>query len=198
MAVVNYFTREVNCKLVYCGPGLSGKTTNILQVYQSVKSSRRGRMVSLSTDLERTLFFDFLPLNLGIVYGFRVRLHLYTVPGQVFYSANRRLIFRGADGIVFVADSMPERKEANIEALRDLAGNLDFYGIEIKDFPYALQLNKRDEIGPMPVPEMIRELSLRNEPVIQAIAVENRGVRETLSEVARQLLLQLKEELAPD
>ena len=154
-------------------------------------------MVSLSTDLERTLFFDFLPLDLGMVYGFRVRLHLYTVPGQVFYSANRRLIFRGADGIVFVADSIPERKEANIEALRDLSGNLDFYGIEIKDFPYALQLNKRDEIGPMPVPEMIRELSLRNEPVIQAIAVENRGVRETLSEVARQLLRQLKEELTP-
>jgi len=198
LAVVNYFTKEVNCKLVYCGPGLSGKTTNILQVYQNVNSKRRGRMVSLSTELERTLFFDFLPLDLGKIYGFRVRLHLYTVPGQVYYSSNRRLIFRGADGIVFVADSTLGRQEANVEALRDLSENMDFYGIKIQRFPYALQLNKRDELDTAPVPKMIRELSLKNEPVIRAVAVENRGVKETLSEVARQLLLQLKKELTPN
>jgi signal recognition particle receptor subunit beta len=155
-------------------------------------------MISLTTELERTLFFDFLPLDLGEIYGYRVRLHLYTVPGQVYYSANRRLIFRGADGIVFVADSSKSRQEANTEALRDLSDNLDFYRIDLQKFPYALQLNKRDEADRMPLPRMVRELSLKNEPVIQAIAVENRGVKETLSEVARQLLSRLKRELTPE
>jgi len=197
MAVVNYFTKEVNCKLVYCGPGLSGKTTNILQIYQNVKTKRRGRLISLSSELERTLYFDFLPIDLGRICGFRVRLHLYTVPGQVYYSASRRLIFRGADGIVFVADSSPKRKEANLEARRDLLRNLEFYGIDIDGFPYVLQLNKRDVLGPMKVGEMVGELALRGEPVIQAVAVENRGVRETLKVVARQLLRRLKYELSP-
>jgi signal recognition particle receptor subunit beta len=197
LAVVNYSTREVNCKLVYCGPGLSGKTTNILQIYQGIKKDRRGKLVSLSTNSERTLFFDFLPIDLGTIYGFRVRLHLYTVPGQVYYSASRRLVFRGVDGIVFVADSNSDRSEANLEALRDLADNMNYYGLELDYLPYALQLNKRDEHEAMPIQEMIRDLNLRNEPVIQAVAIENRGVRETLTEIARQLLRHLKKELTP-
>ena len=144
MPFINYANQEVNCKLVYCGPGMCGKTTNIQQIYRSIKPDFRGRLVSLYTEAERTVFFDFLPVDLGLVCGFRVRFHLYSVPGQVFHAAVRRLVFRGVDAAVFVADSQRSRMDANYEALRDLQENLGHYGVEVTRLPYALQLNKRD------------------------------------------------------
>lgn len=195
MAFINYSNGEVNCKLVYCGPGLSGKTTNILQVYRSVRPESRGRLVSLYTEMERTLYFDFLPIDLGLVARFRIRLHLYSVPGQVFYAATRRLVFRGVDGIVFVADSQIERMDANYEALRDLRMTAAHYGLDVETIPYALQLNKRDLENIHDVQFLTDELRLAGEPVYQAIAAENEGVRETLKDVARQLLLKLQGEL---
>lgn len=195
MAFINYSNGEVNCKLVYCGPGLSGKTTNILQVYRSVRPESRGRLVSLYTEMERTLYFDFLPIDLGLVARFRIRLHLYSVPRQVFYAATRRLVFRGVDGIVFVADSQIERMDANYEALRDLRMTAAHYGLDVETIPYALQLNKRDLENIHDVQFLTDELRLAGEPVYQAIAAENEGVRETLKDVARQLLLKLQGEL---
>jgi mutual gliding-motility protein MglA len=195
VAFINYSNGEVNCKLVYCGPGLSGKTTNILQIYRSVRPESRGRLISLYTETERTLYFDFLPIELGLVGGYRVRLHLYSVPGQVFYAATRRLVFRGVDGIVFVADSQIDRMDANYEALRDLRENLGHYGLELETVPYALQLNKRDLDDIHGVQFLTDELRLGGEPVYQAIAAENEGVRETLKDVARQLLFKLQADL---
>jgi len=195
VAFINYSSREVNCKLVYCGPGMSGKTTNIMQLYQNVKPELRGRMVSLYSEMERTLYFDFLPLDLGLIRGFRMRLHLYSVPGQVFHAATRRLVLRGADGVVFVADSERVRMDANYEALRDLKENLDYFGVDVRTFPYVLQLNKRDREQIHGVDYLARELRLVGEPVYQAIARENEGVRETLKDVARQMLLKLEKEL---
>lgn len=195
MPFINYANHEVNCKLVYCGPGLSGKTTNILQIYRSIKPEFRGRLVSLFTEAERTVFFDFLPVDLGLVRGFRVRFHLYSVPGQVFHSATRRLVFRGVDAVIFVADSLRERMDANYEALRDLQENLDHYGVDLGAIPYALQLNKRDLSGVHDVEFLTRELRRGGEPVYQAIAADGEGVRETLKNVARQLLLRLEQEL---
>lgn len=195
VSFINYGNREVNCKLVYCGPGMSGKTTNILQIYGSVRPEQRGRLISLYSEMERTLYFDFLPLELGQVRGFTVRLHLYSVPGQVFHAPTRRLVLRGADGIVFVADSGHSRLDANDEALRDLQENLDFYRIDPDRFPYVLQLNKRDREDAVDVEFLACRLRLGGEPVYQAIAAENEGVKETLKDVARQMLLKIESEL---
>ncbi len=195
MSFINYANRELNCKLVYCGPGLSGKTTNILQIYRSVKPEQRGRLISLYAEMERTLYFDFLPLTLGRIRDFRVRLHLYSVPGQVFHAPTRRLVLRGADGIVFVADSTIDRLDANDEAIRDLKENLEYYRIDPKDFPYVLQLNKRDRQDVYGVDFLVNRLRLADEPVYQAIAAENAGVRETLKDVTRQMLLKLETEV---
>lgn len=195
MSFINYGNREVNCKLVYCGPGMSGKTTNILQIYRSVKPDQRGRLISLYAEMERTLYFDFLPVDLGRVRGFRVRIHLYSVPGQVFHAPTRRLVLRGADGIIFVADSSRVRLDANDEALRDLKENLDYYQIDAADFPYVLQLNKRDFPDVYDVDFLTDRLRLAGEPVYQAIAAENEGVRETLKDVVRQMLFKLECEL---
>lgn len=197
MPFINYANQEVNCKLVYCGPGMCGKTTNIQQIYRSIKPDFRGRLVSLYTEAERTVFFDFLPVDLGLVCGFRVRFHLYSVPGQVFHAATRRLVFRGVDAVVFVADSQRSRMDANYEALRDLQENLGHYGVELTTMPYALQLNKRDLRDIHNVEFLTRELRLVGEPVYQAIAAEGEGVRETLKSVARQLLKRLEHELLP-
>ena len=197
MPFINYANQEVNCKLVYCGPGMCGKTTNIQQIYRSIKPDFRGRLVSLYTEAERTVFFDFLPVDLGLVCGFRVRFHLYSVPGQVFHAATRRLVFRGVDAVVFVADSQRSRMDANYEALRDLQENLGHYGVEVTRLPYALQLNKRDLHEIHSVDFLTRELRLVGEPVYQAIAAEGEGVRETLKSVARQLLKRLEHELLP-
>lgn len=195
MSFINYANREINCKIVYCGPGLSGKTTNITQIYRCANPNLRGKLLTLNTEMDRTLFFDFLPLELGKVAGFNMRFHLYTVPGQVFYEASRRLILKGTDGVVFVADSQRDRMDANYEAIRDLRETLALYNIDFESLPYALQLNKRDLGDILNIELMTRELRIGDEKVFEAIATENKGVRETLTDVARQVLRKLKEEM---
>src|SRR6202161_4163640 len=181
---INFPAREINCKLVYYGPGLGGKTANLQWIYDHTGQNQKGKMVSLATETDRTLFFDFLPLDLGTVRGFKTRFHLYTVPGQVFYDASRTLILRGVDGVVFVADSQEERMDANIEALDNLQENLSEHGYDFQKVPYVLQLNKRDLPNVLPVDDLKGELMKRNEPVFEAVAYQGQGVFETLKEVA--------------
>jgi signal recognition particle receptor subunit beta len=192
MTFINYASREINCKIVYYGPGLCGKTTNIQWIFEQANPEKRGKLVSLATETDRTLFFDFLPLDMGTVKGFKVRFHLYTVPGQVFYDASRKLILRGCDGMIFVADSQRPRMEANIESIANLATNLKENGFDIRTIPYVLQLNKRDMPTAAPVEEMERLLRFRNEPMIEAVASEGTGVIETLKACARQILMDLQ------
>ena len=197
MAFINYASQEVNCKIVYCGPGMSGKTTNILQIYRSLRPEFRGKLVSLRTEKERTLYFDFLPVELGQIRGFRVRLHVYSVPGQVFHAATRKLVFRGVDGLVFVADSRIDRLDANLESLRDLEENLAAYQLDVRDLPFVLQLNKRDLAEVNDVDSLTELLRVGSEPVYQAIALENEGVRDTLKDVTRQIMFRLERALEP-
>jgi signal recognition particle receptor subunit beta len=192
MTFINYASREINCKIVYYGPGLCGKTTNIQWIYDQANPEKRGKLVSLATETDRTLFFDFLPLDMGMVKGFKVRFHLYTVPGQVFYDASRKLILRGCDGIIFVADSQKARMEANIESIANLATNLKENGFDIRSIPYVLQLNKRDMPSAATVPEMERLLRFRGEPMIEAVANQGTGVIDTLKAAARQVLMELQ------
>ncbi|HEX9010200.1 MAG TPA: GTPase domain-containing protein [Holophagaceae bacterium] len=192
MTFINYASREINCKIVYYGPGLCGKTTNIQWIYEQANPEKKGKLVSLATETDRTLFFDFLPLDMGTVKGFKVRFHLYTVPGQVFYDASRKLILRGCDGIIFVADSQKARMEANIESIANLATNLKENGFDIRSIPYVLQLNKRDMPSAAPVAEMERLLRFRAEPMIEAVASQGTGVIETLKAAARQILMELQ------
>jgi mutual gliding-motility protein MglA len=192
MTFINYASREINCKIVYYGPGLCGKTTNLQWIYDKVNPNSKGKLVSLATETERTLFFDFLPLELGTIRGFKTRFHLYTVPGQVFYDASRKLILKGADGVIFVADSQAERMEANVESLRNLGDNLKFQGLDLRTIPYVLQLNKRDLPAAVPVKTMLARLRHRNEEFIEAVAPRGVGVFETLKAAARQVLIQLK------
>lgn len=192
MTFINYASREINCKIVYYGPGLCGKTTNIQWIYEQANPDKRGKLVSLATETDRTLFFDFLPLDMGTVKGFKVRFHLYTVPGQVFYDASRKLILRGCDGIIFVADSQRARMEANIESIANLATNLKENGFDIRSIPYVLQLNKRDMPSAAPAAEMERLLRFRGEPMIEAVASQGTGVIETLKAAARQILMELQ------
>ena len=192
MSMINYASREINCKIVYYGPGLGGKTTNLEHVYGKVKPDTRGKLISLATETERTLFFDFLPLELGSVRGFKTRIHLYTVPGQVFYDASRKLILRGVDGIVFVADSQEQRMDANVEALDNLMSNLKEHGYDFNKIPYVLQLNKRDLPNILPVDLLATELRRKNEAIIEAVAFQGVGVFETLKEIAKQVLTELK------
>jgi signal recognition particle receptor subunit beta len=192
MTFINYASREINCKIVYYGPGLCGKTTNIQWIYEQANPEKKGKLVSLATETDRTLFFDFLPLDMGMVKGFKVRFHLYTVPGQVFYDASRKLILRGCDGIIFVADSQKARMEANIESIANLATNLRENGFDLRTIPYVLQLNKRDMPSAVAVPEMERLLRFRNEPMIEAVANKGTGVIETLKASARQILMELQ------
>ncbi|MBI4456861.1 MAG: GTPase domain-containing protein [Acidobacteria bacterium] len=195
MSFINYANREINCKIVYYGPGLAGKTTNITFIYGSVNPKSKGRLISLNTEMDRTLFFDFLPLDLGSIGGFKTRFHLYTVPGQVLYEASRKLILKGADGVVFVADSHPERMDANVESLCDLKANLKQYGYDIEKIPYALQLNKRDLPPAVPAEALLRELKVRDEPIFEAVATQGTGVHETLRAVIREVLTTLKQDL---
>jgi mutual gliding-motility protein MglA len=190
LSFINFAAREINCKLVYYGAGLGGKTTNLQVVYDNAPN--KGKMISLATESDRTLFFDFLPLDLGTVRGFKTRFHLYTVPGQVFYDASRKLILRGVDGVVFVADSQEERMDANLEALDNLEENLRAHGYDFGKMPYALQLNKRDLPTALAVDALKKELVRKGEPVYEAVAYKNIGVFETLKEVARQVLNELK------
>ena len=192
MSFINFAAREINCKIVYYGAGLGGKTTNLQFIFEKTGPQHRGKMISLATETERTLFFDFLPLDVGTVRGFKTRFHLYTVPGQVFYDASRKLILRGVDGVVFVADSQAERMDANLEALENLDENLREHGYDINNIPYVLQLNKRDLRNALPVETLARELLRKGEPVLEAVAATGEGVFETLKEVARQVLVELK------
>ncbi len=192
MSTINFAAREINFKIVYYGPGLSGKTTNLKYVYEKVPQERKGEMVSLATEDERTLFFDFLPVDLGEVKGFKTRFHLYTVPGQVFYNASRKLILRGVDGIVFVADSAPNRLRANAESMRNLRENLSEYGLTLDDVPMVLQINKRDLPDALPV-DMIRAVidPEGKYEVFEAVATEGKGVFEPLKAVSRLVLARL-------
>ena len=170
MSFINYSSREINCKIVYYGPGLCGKTTNLQYIYNKTNPEAKGKMISLATETERTLFFDFLPLSLGEIRGFRTRFHLYTVPGQVFYDASRKLILKGVDGVVFVADSQVERMEANIESLDNLRINLKEQGYDLDKVPFVMQYNKRDLPNAVPVEELRKVLNPRNVTERQAVA----------------------------
>jgi signal recognition particle receptor subunit beta len=191
MTFINYASREINCKIVYYGPGLCGKTTNLQHIYDKSNVGTKGKLISLATETDRTLFFDFLPLELGTVRGFKTRFHLYTVPGQVFYDASRKLILKGVDGVIFVADSQEERMDANVEALDNLVTNLQGQGYNFNTIPYVLQFNKRDLPTAMPVEEMKKILCRRNENVVEACASKGIGVFETLRAVAKVVLQEL-------
>jgi hypothetical protein len=192
MSFINYASREINCKIVYYGPGLCGKTTNLQFVYQKTAPDAKGKMISLATETERTLFFDFLPLALGEIRGFKTRFHLYTVPGQVFYDASRKLILKGVDGVVFVADSQEERMDANVESLENLQVNLQEQGYELEKLPFVIQYNKRDLPNVIPVDELRNELNLLSVPDYEACAASGEGVFETLKAVAKLILIDLK------
>jgi mutual gliding-motility protein MglA len=194
MAFINYSAREINCKLVYYGPGLCGKTTNLQYIYAKTSPEAKGKMISLATETERTLFFDFLPLSLGEIRGFKTRFHLYTVPGQVFYDASRKLILKGVDGVIFVADSQVERMDANVEAVENLDVNLKSQGYDLMSIPYVLQLNKRDLPNVASVPEMTKLLNKKGEPVVEAVAATGQGVFETLKAVAKLVLADLNKQ----
>ena len=193
MSFINFAAREINCKIVYYGPGLGGKTTNLQWIFERTGDQQKGKMISLATETERTLFFDFLPIDLGTVRGFKTRIHLYTVPGQVFYDASRKLILRGVDGVVFVADSQEERMDANVEALENLQENLKEHSYDFNRIPYVLQLNKRDLPNAMPADTLKKELLKKEEPVIEAVAFQGVGVFETLKSVAKLVLVELKQ-----
>jgi hypothetical protein len=192
LTFINYVAHEINCKIVYYGPGLGGKTTNLQYIYDRTAAENKGKMISLATETERTLFFDFLPIDLGLIRGFRTRFHLYTVPGQVFYDASRKLILKGVDGVVMVADSQEDRLDANIESVSNLSQNLIEHGFDIYKIPYVLQLNKRDLPGAMQVERMKELLLVKGEPVFEAVAINGTGVLESLRAVARQVLIELR------
>lgn len=192
MSFVNYHTKEINCKIVYYGPGLGGKTTNIQYIYQKTSSQNKGQMITLNTENERTLFFDFLPLDLGEIRGFKTRFHLYTVPGQVFYEASRKLILRGVDGLIFVADSQVERMEANIESFQGLEKNLAEQGYDLARVPMVMQWNKRDLPNVVPVEDLQFQLNKKKFPAFEAVANNGQGVFETLKMVSKSVLLNIK------
>jgi signal recognition particle receptor subunit beta len=192
MTFINYAAREINCKIVYYGPGLCGKTTNIEWIHDRSRAEAKGKLISLATETDRTLFFDFLPVELGTIRGFRTRFHLYTVPGQVFYDASRKLILKGVDGVVFVADSQEARMDANLESVENLRHNLQQHGYDLMKVPYALQLNKRDLPSAIDASEMRQALQVKQEPVFEAVATRGTGVFDTLKGIVKQVLLDLK------
>ncbi len=192
MSFINYASREINCKIVYYGPGLCGKTTNLQFIYNKTAEESKGKMISLATETERTLFFDFLPLALGEIRGFKTRFHLYTVPGQVFYDASRKLILKGVDGVVFVADSQEERLDANIESLENLKDNLEEQGFDLEKIPFVIQYNKRDLPNISSVEELSSLLNPRRVPELEGCAMTGEGVFETLKAVAKLVLNDLK------
>jgi signal recognition particle receptor subunit beta len=192
LSFTNHVAREINCKIVYYGAALGGKTTNLQWIFEHSPQANGSKMISLATETDRTLFFDFLPIDVGTIRDFRIRLHLYTVPGQDSYAPSRRLILRGVDGVVLVADSQADRVKANLEALRELQDGLCQHGYDFGKIPYALQLNKRDLPSALPVKELKEALAQKGEPVVEAVARHGHGVFETLKGVARQVLAQLK------
>jgi signal recognition particle receptor subunit beta len=192
MSFINYMAREINCKIVYYGPGLCGKTTNLQYIYERTNPDAKGKMISLATETERTLFFDFLPLSLGEIRGFKTRFHLYTVPGQVFYDASRKLILKGVDGVIFVGDSQIERLEANQESVDNLRTNLAEQGYSLEKIPYVIQYNKRDLPNVVDVEELRALLNPMGVPDFEACARTGQGVFETLKAVSKLVLTELK------
>jgi len=195
MALFNYATRELSAKIVYYGPGLSGKTTNIEMVHKMLRPDQKGRLISLPTETDRTLFFDFLPIELGQIKGFKVRFHLYTVPGQVFYNATRRLVLQGVDGVVFVADSQREMANSNMESLKNLIDNLSSYGKKLEEMPFVIQFNKRDLRNAAPVAELDGALNFLHVPTFEAVAPAGKGVTETLVGISRMVFAHLRRSL---
>ncbi|MBI5206718.1 MAG: GTPase domain-containing protein [Candidatus Firestonebacteria bacterium] len=192
MSFINYSTREINLKIVYYGPGLGGKTTNLIYIYNKVNESHKGKMISLSTESERTLFFDFLPIELGDIKGYKTRFHLYTVPGQVFYNASRKLILRGVDGIVFVADSQIQLRESNIDSFYNMQENLIDQGYDLKEIPHVLQYNKRDLKNILTIDDLNRDLNFNGETkYFEAVAVNGIGVFDSLKYIAKLVLSKL-------
>jgi signal recognition particle receptor subunit beta len=191
MSFINYNAKEIHCKIVYYGPSLSGKTTNIRWVFQQT-SGEKSDLISLNTDIERTLFFDFLPIDLGTIRGFKTRFHLYTVPGQVVYDASRKLILKGLDGVVFVADSQAERMEENLLSVRNLERNLEAQGYNVKEIPLVLQYNKRDLPNALKLSELRSQLNRFNAPDFEATASEGKGVMESLKTVSKSIINVLK------
>jgi signal recognition particle receptor subunit beta len=191
VSLINYSSREINCKIVYYGPGLCGKTTNLQHIYSRVPLVTRGKMISLATEMDRTLFFDFLPLELGQIRGFRTRFHLYTVPGQVYYNASRKLILKGVDGIVFVADSQIDRFEANIESLMNMHDNLAEHGLSAEKIPLVMQYNKRDLPRIVSVTDLEKELNPGSSPYFESVAFRGNGVFDTLKLACKLVLKQL-------
>jgi signal recognition particle receptor subunit beta len=192
MAVFNYSTRELTTKIVYYGPGLCGKTTNLQYIYDHLKEGVRGKMLSLATKSDRTLFFDFLPVDIGEIHGMKTKVQLYTVPGQVFYNETRRLVLRGADGVVFVADSQENMLEANLDSFRNLEENLAAHGLSLRDLPHVLQYNKRDLPNILPVDVLRKDLNRWNKPDFEAIAIQGVGVLETFREITKEVLKKLR------
>lgn len=192
MAVLNYAAKEITCKIVYCGPGLSGKTVNLQQIYKMVSPDRRGELVSLATETERTLFFDFLPLDLGTVQGFKLRFQLYTTPGQALYEASRKLILRGVDGLVFVVDSQRSRLEENVRIFEALKRELAAVGYEFNNLPFVFQYNKRDLPDIVSVEELNEKLNPEGKyKYFEAVAIEGKGVMETLKAISQEVLFKL-------
>jgi mutual gliding-motility protein MglA len=191
MALINIATHEIHCKIVYYGIGYCGKTTNLQYVFKSINPSVRGDMLSIATETERTLFFDFLPLDLGTVHGFRTRFHLYTVPGQILYERTRKAVLNGADGIVFVVDSQAEKFEENVQSISELEMNLRHLGKDIATFPFVVQWNKRDTPSALPVGVLERYLNRRRFPSFEAVASRGTGVYATLRSISKRVMAQL-------
>jgi signal recognition particle receptor subunit beta len=192
MSFINYNAKEIHCKIVYYGPSLGGKTTNIQWIYNKTADQQKSKLIALDTENERTLFFDFLPLNIGEIRGFKTRFHLYSVPGQVVYDASRKLVLKGLDGIIFVADSQEERLEENIQSLRNLKTNLDQQGYDIKQIPLVIQYNKRDLPSALPLVQLRDSLNFYNAPEFEAIASKGIGVFESLKTVSKTIITVLK------
>lgn len=192
MTFINYNSKEINCKIVYYGCGLSGKTTNLQYIYDSTSDASKGKLISLSSENERTLFFDFLPLDAGEIRGFRTRFHLYTIPGQSFYEVSRQFILKGVDGIVFVIDSQRERLDANMESYESLEANLESQGYDMSKIPLVVQYNKRDLPSAMPVQELSRLFVRHEVPEYEGVAAKGVGVFETLTEITKLVLVDIK------
>jgi len=188
VSLINYASREINCKIVYYGPGLGGKTTNIKYIYSKISPGIRGKLISLATELDRTLFFDFLPVDVGTIKGFKTRFHLYTVPGQVYYNASRKLILKGVDGIIFVADSQIERFDDNIDSRENMKANLAILGLYISNLPLVIQYNKRDLPNISPIDKLTGVLNPRNAPYFEAVATQGIGVFDTLKACSKLVI----------
>ncbi|MBI3099868.1 MAG: GTPase domain-containing protein, partial [Planctomycetes bacterium] len=194
MVQINFARREVSCKLVYYGPGMCGKTTNLQKVFEKAPDNSKGNLTSIATEGDRTLFFDFLPIDLGEVAGMRTKFQLYTVPGQVYYASTRKLVLQGADGVVFVADSQPAKLQENLESIKDLEDNLKANGIDIEKLPWVIQWNKRDVPNALPVAELEEKVNRRKVPTTEAIAYKGEGVMPTLKLIAKLVLDKMNKE----